>query len=382
MNEIGRDILTDIDVLSLSIDNRLHLSSASLECKSGKGQSGEAYTIVWLAGFRQLLRLDQVTIVRQAVTSRGRALARRLGIVAIDDQALKRLESAYEAVPERFAHVDGPECLLAEERTDKQLKGLPTISLDLVRFLRGHGTLADSPALISAVVALGSSFDRQGAVPEPTAQVLSGHALNALVLAAVLDAGRVDQIGHADLRRRLERALTLGDADDDYILQVLERADAVVRWSQDKLHRAYVENGADRLNIDVPSLRDTIASPPDFIDDYIDFVLRLRANPLVGRELLQTTELVCFDALLGGTAWRAESFEHLFTPAHRGLLMVALRCLRRIGGGYVADPLQDISNLPFRTGVSAPFDPVKHGVSEFSGVSKGEAEQQELPIDP
>lgn len=69
--DAGRDVLTDIDVLSIDIDSRLRISRSSMECKSGKGQSGEPYTIVWLAGFRQLLNLDRVTIVRQMVSPRA-----------------------------------------------------------------------------------------------------------------------------------------------------------------------------------------------------------------------------------------------------------------------------------------------------------------------
>ncbi len=50
----GRNVLTDIDVLTLDVDSRLRLTRSALECKSGKGQSGEPSTLAWLAGFRQL----------------------------------------------------------------------------------------------------------------------------------------------------------------------------------------------------------------------------------------------------------------------------------------------------------------------------------------
>src|SRR5262249_39430726 len=54
----GRRILTDVDILAIDVDQRLRLSRSSLECKSGKGESGEPDRLLWLAGFRQLLRLD------------------------------------------------------------------------------------------------------------------------------------------------------------------------------------------------------------------------------------------------------------------------------------------------------------------------------------
>lgn len=356
VNDSGRDILTDIDVLSVDVTNRLHIETSSYECKGGAGQKGEPYTIVWLAGFRQLLHLNSVSIVRQTVSARGRNLARELQVTAVDAQALARREAAHSWLPDNFGHVDGAECIAAESRTDVQLKGLPDIPLALTRFLRGHGMLAESAALVTAVAALGSACERQGVLPEPTASILGGHALVAVLLAAIRDAGRIDALGEEELRARLERAVTVGDEDDVHLLPLLERADSFIRYIQSRTHRAYANAGAEPIRLDVPSLRDAIATPPDYLDDYLDLVVRLRSKPMVSSELLQTAELVCFEALLGGTAWKAPAFEHLFTPEHKGLLLVALRCVRRIGGNLVADPIQALVDLPFRSGMSAMPD--------------------------
>lgn len=347
----GRDVLTDVDVLSLDLDRRLRLSRSVLECKSGKGQSGEPYTIVWLAGFRQLLNLDRVTLVRQTVSSRGTSLAKRLGIVVMDEATVRRREEAHAWLPEAFAHLDGSACAAAESRTDTQLKGLPDIPSGLAKFLRGEALLAGSPALLAAVQGFGSAVERQGGLPDPCAKILSGHALVAIVLAGLQDAGQLDAVPVGSLRGRLERALTVGDPDDVHLLPMLERADALVRHLQSRTHRAYVAAGAEAINIDVPSLRDAIATPPAYLDDYIDFVQRLRNNPQVSRDLLQTLELACFDALLGDTNWKARAFEHLFTAEHRGLVLVALRCLTRVAGSNVAAPLRELADLPFK-GVS------------------------------
>ena len=378
-SDSARDILTDIDVLSLDVDSRLRITKSSYECKSGRGQSGEPYTIVWLAGFRELLNLDRVSIVRQTVSTRGQRLAHRLQIVTVDERSLRQREESHSWLPDRFAHVDGVECTAAEARTDIQLKGLSEIPLELTRFLRGNGALAESPALLSAVMTLGRSCEKQGVLPEPTSRVLAGHALLAIVLAGLRDAGRLDQFGERELHGRLERALTLGDEEDNYLIPLLERADALVRYVQDRTHRAYTNAGAEPLLVHTPSLKEAIASPPEFLNDYLDFVIRLRANPLVARELLQTAELACFDALLGGRAWQSPAFEHLFTPEHRGLLLVALRCLKAVGGKLVAEPLQQINHLPFRSRVSV-FD--RH-LSSPTAVTEREStdpEQGQLPI--
>lgn len=341
--ESGRDVLTDIDVLSIDVDLRLRVSRSSAECKSGSGQSGEPVTLVWLAGFRQLLSLDRVVFVRPTISSRGRALARRLNIAVLDERTLASREEAVAWVPERFAHIDGEACLTAEARTDTQLKGLPEISGSLTGFLRHEALLADSHALLAAVGSLGAAVRRQGVLPEPCASVLSGHALTAIILAAVQDAARLDHMSERELRSRLERALTTGDPEDSNLLQLLERADALVRHVVERTHRLYINTGAQRIQLDAPSLRDAIAAAPDYLEDYLDFVARMRANPLVARDLLQTAELAAFDGLLGGNAWRSDAFAHLFTVEHQGLLIAAVRCLASVGGIEMAGPVQKLT---------------------------------------
>ncbi|CPR96204.1 Uncharacterised protein [Mycobacteroides abscessus] len=378
-SDSGRDILTDVDILSLDVDSRLRITKSSYECKSGKGQSGEPYTIVWLAGFRELLGLDRVSIVRQTVSTRGQRLAHQLRIVTIDDYSLRQREVSHSWLPDRFAHVDGEECIAAEIRTDTQLKGLSEIPLELTRFLRGHGALEESPALLSAVMTLGRCCERQGVLPDPAARVLAGHALIAIILAGLHDAGRLDQFGERELRGRLERALTLGDEENRYLIPLLERADALVHYVQERTHRAYIDAGAEPLRVPSPSLKEVVTSPPEFLNNYLDFVARLRANPIVAREMLQTAELACFDAMLGGHAWQSRAFEHLFTPEHRGLLLVALRCLRAVGGRLVAEPLQRIGDLPFRSGAGV-LD--RHSSSPPSNARTKlvDSEQEQLPI--
>jgi hypothetical protein len=208
--------------------------------------------------------------------------------------------------------------------------------------------LADSPNLLAAVQAFGVAVGKQGVLPEPAAGILSGHSLMAILLAGIQDAGRLDAFPVSSLRRRLVSALTVGDPDDTYVLPMLEKADALVRFIQDRTHKAYVDAGAEPIRLDVPSLRDAIASTPPYVDYYLNFVERLRENPQVASGLLQTAELACFDALLGDSAWKSNAFSHLFTTEHKGLLLVALKCLEEVAGTQVASSLRDIHDLPFR----------------------------------
>ncbi|GAB3868867.1 hypothetical protein GCM10028801_45410 [Nocardioides maradonensis] len=72
--------------------------------------------------------------------------------------------------------------------------------------------------------------------------------------------------------------------------------------------------------------------------------------------MLQTAELALFDALLGGTAYLAPAFDHLFTAEHRYLLNVARRCLRDIAGESISDAVGPALEVDFSRGGPVGFD--------------------------
>lgn len=345
--EAGRDVLTDVDVLTLDFDNRLRISRAIVECKSGKGQSGEGDRLLWLSGLQRLMGVDRAVLVRQTITRRGRALARSLGLRILDVPTLSSREAAHAWLPERFAHIDGSACTDAEARTDRQLKGLGHIPSELVAFLRNRSLLEPSSRGLGAVDTLRQVVELGGILPKPTGQILAGHALQTVLLAALQDAATLDTVPADELRRRLTLALTVGTPDDDHLLAVLGQADAVVGKFVDRIHGAYVESGADRLDVQPPLLRSLVATPPNWIDRYLDLVLKMRANPTIARDLPQTVELAAFDAMLGDDAYRAAAFGHLFTPEHRSLLVATLRCVRDIAGTQLTDLLSPVGELDF-----------------------------------
>lgn len=345
--EAGRDILTDLDVLSLDFDNRLRLSRSTLECKSGRGQSGEGDRLLWLSGLRTLLDIDRAVLVRHTITRRGRVLAAALDLQIIDTPTLSQRESAHAWLPDRFAHIDGPACSSAEKRSDVQLRGLGHVPPKLVAFLRHQSLLAPSHRILAALVALRRATEQGGVLPTPTNLILAGHALQSLTLAALQDAVTLDNAPVQDLQRRIELALTVGSPDDDHVLSVLGRADEVMRRVMDQVHRAYVEQGANRMAVNAPSLRQLIAVPPDWVERYLDLVKRLRANPAIAHQLPQTIELACFDALLGDHAYQASAFDHLFTTEHRNLLLACVRMVDNVAGSQVADAVASITTLDY-----------------------------------
>jgi len=353
--EAGRDILTDLDVLSLDFDNRLRLSYSTLECKSGRGQSGEGDRLLWLSGLRTLLDIDRAVLVRQTITRRGQVLAATLGLQILDMSTLSQRESAHAWLPDRFAHVDGSACSAAEARTDVQLRGLGHIPSKLVAFLRHQSLLSPSHRSLTALVALRRAMEYGGVLPTPTRFILAGHALQSLTLAALQDAATLDTVPEPQLRHRIELALTVGSPDNNHILSVLGRADQIMGRVLDGVHHAYVDQGASRIEVQAPSLRRLVAVPPDWVERYLDLIKRLRANPAIARQLPQTIELACFDALLDDDAYQVAAFDHLFTSEHRSLLLACVRMLGHIVGAPLADALTPITTLDY--GRSAPALP-------------------------
>jgi hypothetical protein len=265
----------------------------------------------------------------------------------LDVPTLAAREAANAWVPDRFAHVDGPACSAAETRTDTQLKGLGHIAGGLVAHLRYKSLLDPSYRTLSALAALRTQVERGGVLPQPTRTVLAAHALQSLVLAAITDASRLDTMAVAAMKRRIELALTTGTPDDDHLLAVLGRADVIMNGVVEAVHRSYTEGGADRQPSTVPSLRELVAQPPEWIDRYLELVQRLRANPLIARDLPQTVELACFDGLLGDIAYTSRAFDHLFTPEHRHLAVAAVRSLGDITGPQLEDALAGMGQLDF-----------------------------------
>lgn len=354
--DAGRDVLTDIDVLAVDVDGRLRVSRSILECKSGKGQAGEPDRLLWLAGLQRFLGFGRAVLVRQTVSRRGRGLARVLGLRILDVPTLTIREAAHAWVPTRFAHVDGEECAAAEGRTDTQLKGLGHLPSELVAFLRYEALRAEPHECLKGIATLGRVAENGGVLPNPTRLVLAGHALVALIVAASTDAGRLDDISADDLLDRTRRALVTGDPDDEQVLAILARADHLVSYSLDRVHTAYQEAGAKRLQVGIPPLLDAVATPPSWAPRYVDLVMKFRANGTIACQMLQTVELTVFEAMLGGSAHEAPAFDHLFTPEHRYLLNVALRCLTDIAGPAVADALTPALTLNFERGESPPLD--------------------------
>lgn len=135
----------------------------------------------------------------------------------------------------------------------------------------------------------------------------------------------------------------------------------------DGVHRAYIDQGASRVDVPAPSLRQLVAIPPDWVEHYLDLIKRLRANPAIARQLPQTIELACFDALLYDTAYQAAAFDHLFTTEHRSLLLTCVRMLGHVAGEHLADALTPITELDYRR--SAPALPDRTAVQRCSSTS-------------
>jgi hypothetical protein len=158
-------------------------------------------------------------------------------------------------------------------------------------------------------------------------------------VAAAIDAQTLDVLPKSQMERRLELTLTVGGPQDEALLDLFASTDAIVQHLIERVHQAYQNEGVGRKDVSLPTLRELIAQPPSWIPRYMDLLEEVRANPTVARDLPQTAELACFDALMGDSAYLSAAFDHLFTAEHRGLLRVAVRTLKAIIGGDLADRL-------------------------------------------
>jgi hypothetical protein len=182
-----------------------------------------------------------------------------------------------------------------------------------------------------------------------------------LLLAAIADAQVLDQLRPEQLRRRLEASLTVGGEGQTDVLEMLGAADQLVAHYVEQLHKQYASHGALRQELPFPSLRTLVSEPPGWLPRYLDLLAELRGNPTIGRDLLQTAELACFDAIVGDSNYLSTALDHLFTAEHRQLLRVAVRTLREIIGLSLADGLgNELAKVQFDR--RAPAVPDRRGV--------------------
>lgn len=344
--EVELGVLTDLDVLSIDVDGRLRLSRGMLECKSGQGQTGEVDRILWLVGVQRLLNLDRATLVRNAISRRGRTVGSRVGIHTLDVRAIEERERALVEMPGTFAHVGGVPCYEAERRTDTQLKALRQIPPQLAAFIRGEALFAEPARILQSIAAMQRAIDQIGTLPSPTREVLAGHAAVDLLLAALQDAEVIDRLGVDGFRQQVLSALTVGDPHGGQMLEVIRRSDDLFRLMLGEVHEAYIRQGAKKISMELPTLEASISSPPTWLDNYIDYVDKIRLNPTVSRSLPQTLELALFDGLLGGSEFESPYFDSLFTAEHQYLVSATIRCLS-LQCPQLADAISPVLDLNF-----------------------------------
>ena len=218
-----------------------------------------------------------------------------------------------------------------------QLKGLANIPSEQVSFICYEAALGRAEPSGCCAARSWRKCGWSWPIPEPTGTVLAGHSLIALLVAAVIDAQTLDVLPKLQVERRLELTLTVGGPQDESLLDLFSSTDAIVQHLIEHVHQAYQDAGVGRRDVALPTLRDLIATPPSWIPRYMDLLDEIHANPVIARDLPQTAELACFDALLGNSAYLSPAFDHLFTAEHRGLLRIAVRTLKAIIGGDLAD---------------------------------------------
>jgi len=376
----GRKILTDIDVLAVDIDFRLRPTLLVYECKSGGGETGEPDRLFWLAGFSRYLRADKAVLVRTSISSRGRELARRLGLETFDEATLARREAANAWLPAAFAHIGGLACEEAEKSATETLKKLGGVP-DEVSYLRDAAFLAPPHRALGAVARLNPILSDLGVLPDAAGTIVAGHGLVALLFATIRMAADLDASPSGEVRRRLEVGWTTGDPADTQVIKVLQAADDFYAHQVSRVHEAYVDEGAKRLRLSLESASDSILDLPPWSDRLMDLAERFRDSSTVARELPQTVELGVFDALVGDSNWKAEAFDSLFSLEHKQLLVATLQLYEDLAGHDVAKYISGLTDLPFDRSAprmsdrTTPFEGTPAGENDGSGAT---SEDQKL----
>ncbi len=341
-----RRTVTDVDVLTIDFDARLRPLLAITECKSARSQSGEVDRLLWLAGLQRYIGADRAVLVRDAVSAGGREAARRLSLDLLGTRELDRRETDHRWVPEHFGKIGITPYVEAERRADGQLKKVGEFAPGLVSFLRDDALVAPPHRVLGAIVTLNDLLTRSTVVPDPLGTLLASDVLMALVVAAMRVGAQLDSLGMDGVRRSIEDGMASGDPNDRQVLKVVDIADRLLRDQLARIHRAYAEAGARPLEWSFPSLREAVSQPPPWLPRFFDLSERLRRRPSLARESLQTIDLACFDALLGGQSWTAPAFDHLFTVQHRQAVLVALELLQNVTPN-LAERLNGIKGIPF-----------------------------------
>lgn len=352
--DAGKRVLTDVDVLSIEFDSRLRETKTVFECKSTRGQRGEPDRLLWLAGFKQLMRADRAVLVRDTASARGVDLARRLQIEILDVPTLRKHEESFAWVPDAFGLVGDTEFVSFETKALDGLKRTGSVSPAYMQYLRHDLLFAPSYRAVGALGTLKNSEGHRSTMPDVSAQYVASFALVGLVLAGLRAAQLLENRSNNQALRLFETALITGNPYDRQVLDVLDTADVIVRHIVDDVHAAYAADGARRLSGKVPSLRSAVADPPTWLPAFVDLAERLRSRPQIARELPQTLDLACFDAAVGGAAWQAPAFDRLFTIEHRQLIIVLIRVLHEVVGDIASAVSDRILELRFdrRPGVA------------------------------
>lgn len=351
----GPEIITDIDVLSVNFDLKLRDHVTIIECKSVRGQKGEADRLLVLAGLREFFNANLAVLVRLSASSRGREIARQLDIDLWDSKQLEQLEESHRWVPERFGPIAGYKYEELHSEASETLKSIGNFPHNLF-FRLCFDAFVDQPyRILQSLIEL-SEFLADGSIlPRVTCGVVMTNALQALSMAALRTASQFDALGQERTKNMIESGVTTGSPHIAKSLNLAKSIDDFLHDQIELVHKTYVAAGTNRQKVDMVSIQQILKTPLPWIDRFMDLAFRCRARPDLGRNLPRVIQIACFDALFRDINWKAPAFDHLFTPEHRQLVIVTLNTLEEIIGSNI-EVLHNLRRLPFERNVESIKD--------------------------
>lgn len=312
------DKLAELDCLALAFDPQLRHTVEVIECKTSPRGGGEIDRLIWLRGVSQLVGTPAVTFAKTGVAERSRELARRLRVDMLDGPTITTLEKDLGIEATRWPGFHNPE--LGEtvvKRARRELNSAPELQR-AGKYLFGSFWFTDDFARVKQLRTLVRLLAVHKDTLPPEALLLgAGEAVVLFVLSTLSLCSWLFQQREIDFRRMVSDELSAGLGDSRNLRLLLRRLDSLQQDQIEQVHTAYAERGFARAIVPRKNLEEEVLKPPEWVDAYVDLLLRLSKRPHIATDLVRWADL--WAAQLLGAETGPADFVDLFPLGHEEL---------------------------------------------------------------
>lgn len=334
--ELEGDKLAELDCLAVVFDPQLRRFLEIVECKTGGRGEGEIDRLIWLKGLSDLAQARSVTFAKLALAPRTRNFARRLGVDVLDEATIGTAERDLRVPADWWPGFHDPEF---GESVVKPARTLLNASRELRKagkFLFGSFWFTDDFSRIKQLRTLFQLLTEYRSILPREALILGiGEGTTLFMLTVLSIAAWTNQLADTDFRQLTVEELSTGLGDPRGLRNLLRRVDELQRDQIEALHASYQRTGVGRLPFVTQSLETTVLTPPEWVDAFLDLVLRFAKRPHLATNIVRWTDLWAAE-LLGAQGSRNSDLAYpFFGEQERNLqnaLDLVLTFLTRVWG--------------------------------------------------